>query len=112
MEAIILKFPDRQNLSPEGVMHGPYENIPADMILHYLATRLERSFPADQTQAQFIADRESEWQYDQHAEAIAAAAIASTIDKYAESRLLDNLEPWFIGWRNPGEYDVVPNVAE
>ena len=87
-------------------MHGPYPNIPAAMLKKYLGDRATLGFPDDQTEAEFIRDRESEWQADQHEEALLEAFGAGRLTDKEFAWLQDNIRPWFIGWRNPGEYEV------
>lgn len=113
METIILQFPNQKPpLSVEGVMHGPYPDIPADMLKRYVETRELRGFPMDQSEEQFIADRQTEWQYDQHLEALLTALEAGRIAVRAFERLEHNIRPWWIGWRNPGEYEQASAVEE
>lgn len=93
---------------PNGIAHGPYQNLPIDMLDVYLSDPERYGAPIDMTLEQFIADRESEWQYDQHSQAVVEASQTRRISPAVESYFLKIvLRSWWIGGRRPGEYESV-----
>ncbi len=96
--------PESERPISEGVMHGPYPAAPEELMLHYISNRDTFGFDPSFTDEQLAADIESEWQYDQHSEAVMEAWQAGRISQIAASKLIDVvLRPWWIGHRNPGE---------
>ncbi|MDB5170030.1 MAG: hypothetical protein JWN82_426 [Candidatus Saccharibacteria bacterium] len=100
------------SILPNGIEHGPYSNIPDQELEIYLSDPERFGAPIDMTLEQFIADRESEWQYDQHCAAVKKAATTINpdtgkpyISPNTEAYFLEKvLRSWWIGSRRPGEY--------
>lgn len=95
---------DDQRPISEGVMHGPYPAAPEELVAHYLSNRDIIGFDPSCSDEQLAADIQSEYQYDQHCDAVMEALQAKRINEIAASKLIDIvLRPWWIGHRNPGE---------
>lgn len=84
-------------------MHGPYLHMPQEMAGLYQA-RYAEGMNNEISLEQFMADRESEWQYDQHAEAVVAAESEGRINQKQALYLIETvLRPYWIGHRHSGE---------
>jgi hypothetical protein len=87
----------------EGVIHGPYFRMPPEMVDLY-QTRYAEGMNNEISLERFMADRESEWQCDQHSEAVEAARLAGRIDQRQALHLVETvLRPYWVGHRRAGE---------
>ncbi|CAN5188753.1 hypothetical protein BH09PAT3_BH09PAT3_0220 [soil metagenome] len=100
-----LEFQPAKSLPlPNGIMHGPYEAMPAEMLTLYTSDPERFGAYPDMPLDQFIHDRESEWQWDQHSQAVAEACDAGRIDRATASIYIEKLlRPWFVYFRREGE---------
>lgn len=89
----------------EGIQHGPYPDIPATLVAHYFEQRQHSTLPDTRTDEQYLADLQSEWQYDQHCAAVEEACVAERISPAHALYMMDDkrgpLRRWFIGYRQP-----------
>lgn len=84
-----------------GIEHGPYEAMPQEQLNHYIELREISAIRLRVPLKQYIEDTESEWQYDQHSEAVMRALDAERITPEHANYMIDKvLRPWFIGMRN------------
>jgi hypothetical protein len=102
---------------PNGIFHGPYDSLAKrepEVYELYLSDPERFGAAIDMSLEQYIADRESESQYDMHTVAVGIAASAidpetgkPRISTSVEAAFIRRLRPWFIYSRRPGngEYE-------
>jgi hypothetical protein len=89
-----------------GIQHGPYADIPEQLLEHYLASREQMGVSTNLPDEQLRADTQSEWQYDQHSAAVMDALEADRISAEHAMYMLERvLRPWFVGRRTGKDLD-------
>lgn len=88
----------------EGIMHGPFPAAPEELLEKYIIERNEHGFDAELSETQLIADIQSEWQYDQHCEAVENALNDGRINQEQALYFTDTvLRPYWIGHRKASD---------
>ncbi len=84
-------------------MHGPYPSMPQDMVELYQVRYVE-GMNNEISPEQFMADRESEWQHDQHSEAVMVALAEGRINQKQAQYIIETvLRPYWVGHRHASE---------
>ena len=83
-----------------GIKHGPYQPIPEALKAQYTEKHAAEAEPKI-SQEQLHDNLESEWQYDQHSEAVMTALEEQIITPAHAAYMLKVLRPWWIGLRQP-----------